>query len=61
MHCSTIACYDIVDICRYIIYWSICMQIKINDETYAALIDILTILLKDELLEGYTVEGTPDV
>lgn len=37
------------------------MQIKINDEIYAALIDILTILLKDELLEGYTVEGTPDV
>ena len=37
------------------------MQIKINDDVYTALIEILTILLKDELLEDYTVESTPDV
>ena len=46
---------------KFKIHVFICMQIKINDEICTVLIEILTILLKDELLEGYAVENTPNV
>ena len=38
-----------------------CIQIKINDEICTVLLEILTVLLKDELNDDYTVDGDSDM
>ena len=39
----------------------ICTQIKINDEICSILIEILNVLLRDELVEGYAVGDDSNV
>ena len=39
----------------------ICIQIKIDDEICSILIEILTVLLRDELVEGYAVGDDSNV
>ena len=55
-------------VCRLILYHSylylcllFCIQIKINDEICTVLLEILTVLLKDELNDDYTVDGNSDM
>ena len=41
-------------------FYFICTQVKINEEINTVLTEILTALLKHELLEGYTVDSSSD-
>lgn len=71
MHMSRIQCvyvytemiYILNSVARlvYICNTFVCAQMKINDEICAVLIEILTMLLKEELMEGYAVESSSDV